>query len=131
MLWSWLSNAIFLGVAFLRVSTCLEILDQSENVQMWQGDMGSIHCQTDSPLDFCNWKKDDSECRISAGETKNCGVFTANLDGDKCSLSFEQGVNRNDVGTYTCVLIKAKEIIEGNDQLFIMLFKKDSLATLW
>ena len=88
-------------------------METSQSVQIWQGTGESIYCQADTSLDFCKWQKDDFECRVLTEEQTECGVFTASLEGDKCSLTFVQGANRNDIGSYTCLLVQGKEIIEG------------------
>jgi len=98
---------------FLQGSTGLEIVETSESVQIWQGTGETIYCQADTSLDFCKWQKDDFECRVLTEEQTECDVFTASLEGDKCSLTFVQGANRNDIGSYTCLLVQGKEIIEG------------------
>ena len=104
---------ILLNLAFLQASNHLEIVDKSQNVQIWQGSSDSIHCQADATLDFCKWQKDDFECRVLTEEQTECGVFTASLEGDKCSLTFDEGATRDDVGSYTCLLVQGKDIIEG------------------
>ena len=109
----WTKSAILLSLAFLQASHCLEIVDKSQNVQIWQGSSESIHCQADATLDFCKWQKDDFECRVLTEEQTECGVFTASLEGDKCSLTFDEGATRDDVGSYTCLLVQGKDIIEG------------------
>ena len=78
-----------------------------------KGSSESIHCQADATLDFCKWQKDDFTCRVLTEEQTECGVFTASLEGDKCSLTFDEGATRDDVGSYTCLLVQGKDIIEG------------------
>ena len=106
-------------------------METSESVQIWQGTGETIYCQADTSLDFCKWQKDDFECRVLTEEQTECDVFTASLEGDKCSLTFVQGANRNDIGSYTCLLVQGKEIIEGESShcVEIMLNEIENLST--
>jgi len=104
--------AIF-AVVFLQVSTCLDILEKSESFQLIQGDQGSMFCKSDVALDFCMWEKDTFSCKVtSTEEPRNCGPFSAVIEGDNCVLNFAQGAVQQDSGTFTCYLYQEKDVVE-------------------
>ena len=105
---------ILASLLCLNLGFALEITETSESVQFEQGTSDSIFCQADSSLDFCNWEKDGVKCRI-AGNEEACvelGNARGIIEDGKCSLSFD-GPIRSDIGTYKCILISGKDILEG------------------
>ena len=103
-----LSKMSFLGYAWVDVKINIFLIwwiDSSANLSLVEGIMdNSKLCR----ITHCA----DSECRLLTEKETECGTFTASVKKDKCSLTF-QGTKKDDIGSYTCLLVQGTEVKEG------------------